>query len=223
MLPAFRGVSIGPNKTLETIRARQTSAGQSEHHRGGSFFWTPNPEDLTQAGPSPARPGLGPRRLKAKATQRRPCAQVQMSAPTAAMSRYKAERLGERSRSRRGSRGEAGCHDREKKGGGDDILHRGSPGVGPAQRPIQSTTRKPEPVGQVPLDSSPLIWLRRAHDVAAKKRRRNFPNGQAPASRTQCARSGPPAPARARVRTERHTCNQGPFGGVPEREARHIS
>jgi hypothetical protein len=39
---APRGV-IDPHNAIESISARQTSAGRSKHHRAGSFFWDTQP------------------------------------------------------------------------------------------------------------------------------------------------------------------------------------
>jgi pimeloyl-ACP methyl ester carboxylesterase len=72
LAPEIAMISIDPNKTIESISARQTLAGRSEHHRGGSLFWTPN------RGPDPSRPqpcptGVGARRSKQRATRRPWC------------------------------------------------------------------------------------------------------------------------------------------------------
>jgi hypothetical protein len=49
----MRPLLIDPNKTIESINARQTSVGQSEHHRERVILsWLPT-EDLTPSGPQP--------------------------------------------------------------------------------------------------------------------------------------------------------------------------
>jgi hypothetical protein len=38
---------IDPHNAIESISARQTSAGRSKHHRAGSFFWDNGPQGQT--------------------------------------------------------------------------------------------------------------------------------------------------------------------------------
>jgi hypothetical protein len=62
----MRPVLIDPNKTIESINARQTSVGQSEQHRERVILsWLPT-EDLTRSAPNLAQPGLGPTLPKQK-------------------------------------------------------------------------------------------------------------------------------------------------------------
>ena len=65
LAPEIAMISIDPNKTIESISARQTLAGRSEHHRGGSLFWTPNRGPDPQQAPALPNRGWGPQ-FKAK-------------------------------------------------------------------------------------------------------------------------------------------------------------
>jgi hypothetical protein len=49
----MRPILIDPNKTIESINARQASVGQSEHHREPVILSWLRTEDLTPSGPQP--------------------------------------------------------------------------------------------------------------------------------------------------------------------------